>query len=402
MGAATMARLDVAGAQWRTLADELTGREVRQYTSTAAHSYPLYYFVPSITADGHYLVFHSESSGSVQLHRLDLADGTSVQLTEGTTHDAGWAIWCEYHVDGIYNHLAALNVVTGDVYYFDHEQLRSVSVTTGEEQLIAELIGRIPVGQSAFSPDGRLFVFVDADRETFTHAYAEREKLELANAFSWSEHHSWRARVPTRIGLVDTQTGEVRTLIELTYHVHHVLFTDNETVLVNHVPDGSGMWSIRIDGSAERTLRPADDHGSVCHQVVVDGGVLYETSGGSGQRRGETWFGRYRFAEDTWEEWCLPADIGYVHTGNDPAGRFLFIEGCARGRHALYQVHPRPGQEFADVSPLRGLNPDVYDRLDRQRHHAHPFLSPDRRQLFFTDVIDGYSQVCSIEVGDLS
>jgi len=391
--------LSASAPEWTSLTDRETQRPVRQYTSAPAHSYPLYYFVPSITADGRYLVFHSDRSGSVQLHRLDLTDGSSNQLTEGTTRDAGWAIWCKYRLDGIYNHLSALNVATGDVYYFDHEVLRSVSVTTREDRTVAELSGRVPVGQSAFSPDGRLFAFVDADRETFTRAYEWREKRELANTFPWSEHDAWRARVPTRIRLVDTHTGVVRTLIDLDYHVHHVLFTDNETILVNHLADGNGMWTVGVGGGDPRVLRPADQHGRVCHQVVVDGGLLYETSRPGSD---ESWFGRHRFADGTWKESRLPAGIGHVHTGNDPAGRFLFIEACAPGRHALYRLKPRLGEAVVDVSVLRVLNPDVYDVLDFQRHHAHPFLGPDRRQLFFTDVIDGYSQICSIDVDEFT
>ncbi len=397
-----VALLDPAAAEWRSFVDEQTGRAIRQYTAADAHSYPLYYFVPSITADGRYLVHHSERSGSVQLHRLDLHDGTSVRLTDGTTRDAGWAIWCEYHVDGIYNHLSALNTVTDEVYFFDHEELRSVSVTTGDEHLIARLPGRIPLGQSAFSPDGRRFVFVDADRETFQREYSARERLTLAGAFPWSLHHAWRTRVPTRIGMVDTGTGQVQTLADLDYHVHHVLFIDDGTVLVNHVPDGAGMWSIRVTGEDQRVLRPADDHGRVCHQVVVSGGLLYETSRALPDGDDESWFGRYHRADHSWHEWRLPPGTGYVHTGNDPAGRFMFIEACSRERHGLYRVHPTPGEAAADLSLLRDLNPQVHDRYDQQRHHAHPFLSPDRRTLFFTDVIDGYSQVCSVDVGDLT
>jgi hypothetical protein len=397
-----MARSDLTPTEWSSETDGRTGRTVRRYTSAAAHSYPLYYFVPSITADGRFLILHSERSGSVQLHRLDLADGSILQLTEGTTIDAGWAIWCEYHLNGIYNHLSALDVVSGTVYYFDHDELRAVSVAGGEDRTVVRLPGRIPLGQSAFSPDGRSFVFVDADRETFIRAYRAREQLELAHAFAWSQHHAWRSTVPTRIGLVDTATGDVRTLLDLDYHVRHVLFTDNETVLVNHVPDGAGMWTVHLDSRRQRVLRPTDGHGSVCHQVPVPGGLLYEASRPLRQGEDETWFGRYRFADDRWTEWRLPAGIGYVHTGNDPRGEFLFIEACAPDRHGLYQVHPNAGGADAEVSLLRALNPAVHDVFDRQRHHAHPFLGPDRRELFFTDVIDGYSQICSVDVADLT
>jgi len=36
-----------------------------------------------------------------------------------------------------------------------------------------------------------------------------------------------------------------------------------------------------------------------------------------------------------------------------------------------------------------------------QRFHAHPFLSPSRAQLFFTEVLDGFSQVCALDVSGL-
>ena len=36
-----------------------------------------------------------------------------------------------------------------------------------------------------------------------------------------------------------------------------------------------------------------------------------------------------------------------------------------------------------------------------QRFHAHPFLSSDRGWLFYTEVVDGFSRVCALEVADL-
>ncbi len=76
------------------LADDETGRPWRQLTSGRANSYPLYYFIPSMTADNRYLIFHSERSGWVQLYRLDLEEKGTVPLTDGHTRESGWAIWC--------------------------------------------------------------------------------------------------------------------------------------------------------------------------------------------------------------------------------------------------------------------------------------------------------------------
>ena len=98
-----------------TLRDPQTGFTIRRLTSAKANSYPLYYFTPSHTPDGRYMIFHSERSGWVELYRMDLETGESVQLTAGRTRDSGWAVWCEWRLRGIYNHLSALNQVRREV-----------------------------------------------------------------------------------------------------------------------------------------------------------------------------------------------------------------------------------------------------------------------------------------------
>ena len=50
--------------------DPETGRTIRQLTHGPANNYPLYYFIPSITADNRFLILHSERTGWVQLFRL--------------------------------------------------------------------------------------------------------------------------------------------------------------------------------------------------------------------------------------------------------------------------------------------------------------------------------------------
>jgi len=396
MASEAMGQGHEGAAEYRDTTDEITGRRLRQWTSARAHSYPLYYFVPSHTLDSRYLVFHSERGGWVQLHRLDLRTGEIAQLTEGRTGRAGWAVWCERHLRGIYNHLSALNQANGEVFYFQDEELRAVHVESLESRTVAELPGRIPVGQSAFSPDGRHFTWVHAQRDLFEARMDEREALLNMRQFSWGrDHNAWRNSVPTTIATVDAASGELRHAIELDYHVHHILFAGREQLLVNHVRDDSGMWTVQLDGSRERALRPRDGHGVPCHQVVTEAGVLYEANDHSTGKR-LVCMGRCDPASGAFEEVRVP-DMGYVHTGSDPAGRFLFGEDDGPAGHRLFSLHhPRDG-ERQQVRTLRALAPIPFG----QRFHAHPFLSPDRQWLYYTELVDGYSQVCALEVADL-
>ena len=375
-----------------TFTDAETGRTIRQLTTASANSYPLYYFIPSSTSDNRYLILHSERTGWVQLYRLDLESGDMVQLTDGRTRDAGWAIWCEARLRGIYNHLSALNEVRREVYYFQDEELRATHIDTLEEWQVHALPRRIPIGQTGFSPDGRLFAFIHADRDLFTTAIADR--MALLNMRQPFDHDAWRETVPCTISLIDTATGVRRDVIELDYHVHHVFFLDDRRLLVNHVRGENGMWVIDIDGRNQRVLRPRNDHGAVCHQVITARGLFYEANdwetGQTGPR--SVWFGHYDLATDRYTEAPLPG-VGYVHTGRDPAGEFLFIENQG-AEHELLAVEGFSDRDHVSLRRLRRLSPIPFG----QRYHAHPFLGPDRRWLYYTEVIDGFSQVCALQL----
>lgn len=377
-------------------ADPETGRTITQYTSEPANSYPLYYFIPSHTADSRYVCFHSERNGYVNLHRLDTESGEIVQLTDGRTRESGWAIWCEPHLRGIYNHLSALNVVTNDAFYFQDEEVRATNLITLENRHVRDIPGRISIGQTGFSPDGKTFAFIHADRQHFTEAYSDREALQNMQQFEWAGgHQTWRNDVPCTISLIDTSSGAMRDVIELDYHVHHVFYLDDERLLVNHPKNTHGMWIVNLDGSGVRILRPEDEHGSIVHQVVTGDGIYYEAVKRHESGR-ENWFGRYDVATDTWDEVQMDG-LGYVHTGFDPAGKFLFFENDDGGTHQLLSAHHPHDPDRYELRVLKTLTP-----IQRgQRYHAHPFLSPDRKRLFYTEVLDGFSQVCALDVEDL-
>jgi hypothetical protein len=387
---------DIFPSELKHHTDPDTGRSITQFTSAEANNYPLYYFIPSHTSDSRYLVFHSERSGYVQLYRLDTQSGEIAQLTEGHTRESGWAIWCQPHLRGIYNHLSALNVVTNDAFYFQDEEIRAANLDTLKNRHVCDIPGRISIGQTGFSPDGKSFAFIHADRDHYTRSFSDREALQNMKQFDWAGgHQTWRNDVPCTISLVDTESGEMRDVIELDYHVHHVFYLDADRLLVNHPKDTHGMWIVNLDGTGVSTLRPPDEHGSVVHQVVTENGIFYEAVNRTSNPR-QNWFGRYDVATDTFSEVQLPG-LGYVHTGFDPSGKFLFFENDDGETHQLLSAHFPHDPDRYELRVLKTLTPIQHG----QRFHAHPFLSPDRKHLFYTEVLAGHSQVCALDVSDL-
>lgn len=284
-------------------------RACHQLTSGSSAHFPLYYCVPSHTADGRFLVVHRQTGRAMQLCRIDVETGKSRPLTHGSTPRLGWDNWCQPDTTGVYTHLSALNQRSNEVWWLESPadqpdllQLLARNVATLEAREILELPGRLPIGQSAFSPDGKRFAFIHADHDRFRSTRAAFEPK------GWAFHQAWRRVTPCLISLVDTETGERRDIADLDFHVHHVLFADNNHILVNHCPDGNGMWTMRIDEGPEsmRILRPEDDSGRVCHQVVTRRGIDYEVfqqfTGGHQNR-----VGRLEWPGGRWTE--VPLEI---------------------------------------------------------------------------------------------
>lgn len=377
-----------------------TGRNLRQITAGPGMHYPLYYFIPSMTADGRFLVVHEQTGQDVQLVRVDFQTGRRDGMTRGRTAEAGWHIWCDGSTTGIYNHCSALNLSTGEVWWFEDAagepgllELHACEVDTLSTRRVAALPGRTPIGQNAFSPDGARFAFIHADHETYRAGLAKR------NNVNWDQcHEPWRRQTPCTIGLVETATGMVGDLISLPFHVHHVIFLDADHLLVNHAPTGNGMWVMNIHAGASsiRELRPPDERGRVCHQVVTARGIDYEVFAQFDGRHAN-FVGRHAWPGAHWLEVPLGA-TGYAHTGFDPEGRLCFYEVSGENHALVALLHPAD-QHRRELRLLRVLPPCPGPG---QRFHAHPFLSPDRRWMIFTEVVQGASQIFALDVADLS
>jgi hypothetical protein len=365
--------------EFRQLRAPETGRLAVQLTSGEGFTYPLYFFIPSITRDGKYLVYHRAARGEVQLHRLNLVNGESTQLTRATCPDTQWRPWCVDSGRGVLDHRSVLNVARGLVVYFDGNQVRSVNVETLEDRALFVIPeDREPYGQNCATPDGRWFVYIHTPRGS-----------------QWGE--------PCRDAAVvayNFDTEEQRTLCRIDSAIFHVTAYDNRHFIVTHPADHTGMLMTDLTGGKIVPLRDGDPgvRGHLIHCHVTRRGIAYEVPE-------VQWSGLYDPFRRARFEFPFPDHFQYIHTGRDPEGRLWFYENSSgwdkydvHDMHALVRLDHETGRH--KWLRLTGTWPTYGGG---QKAHFHPQLTPDRRWILFTggDPRTQTNHIFLLDVSDL-
>jgi hypothetical protein len=324
----------------------------------------------------------------IQLHRLDLHSGESVQMTDGRSDGAHWQPWGEDPARGISGDRSALAPQRGEVVYFDGQVARSVCVHTLEHRDLFTLPdGRFAMAQNCITEDERWFVYVHVDRVAYERLLEMR--LENGRAFREQAHTCRR----TILAAFHLDTGEHRTLFAIDYPVHHVHPFGRRSVAFSHIPgDLYGMGVASVDRAGYSIPRPQDElGGKIIHHVPTAAGIAYEVVfRPDGSRVGicDPHTGRRL-------EWA--GCPGTNHTGQDPLGRLFF-----------YQVGPDA------IGVMRRFDPDgQHDWEDLfgswktfgqgQKTHFHPRLVLGRRwmQLVAGDKRTQTNHIFLVDVADL-
>lgn len=364
--------------KFRRLQAPETGRGAVQLTSGEGFAYPLYFYIPSITRDGRYLVYHRAAGGEVQLHRLDLATAESRQLTFATCPDTQWRPWCVDSGAGVLDHRSVLNVERNLVIYFDGNDVRSVHVETLEDRHLFTLPpDRDAYGQNCTTPDGQWLVYIHVPKGCI-----------------WGEPCHGAA-----VAAYHFDTREQRTLCRIDSAVFHVTAYDNEHFIVTHPADHEGMMLTDLASGKIVPLRDGDPGalGHPIHTQVTRRGVAYEVP--KFQLSGlYDPFTRRRF------EFSFPEYFHYIHTGRDPEGRLWFYENSSdwdkfdtHDMHALVKLDPAEGDRWLRLTgnwPTFGGG---------QKAHFHPQLTPDRKWILFSggDPASRSAHIFLLDVSDL-
>jgi oligogalacturonide lyase len=373
--------------EWRDYPDPLTGRRVQQLTDSRAEDYHLYFYNPSITPDGKYLIFISERTGVSNLFRLDLHNGWIMQLTDAKPVRAEYWPFTEA-VQGVGSCLPAIGNGGQEAFYFEGIDLFAVKIESLKcRQLLSLSADRRPSILQA-NAGGDTLVFASWDESLFM----ERSQRAYAGE-KFPDEHFFQETTST-IMRVDAVTGQAEeVLCKENFWINHVHLNpqDPDLILFCHeysdLPDR--MWLLN---TSTGTCEPIPGQGVdewYQHEFWSHDGERICFHGGSSRDQTLGFCG-----------WCSPdgasytkayhstSGRAYAHYNLHPDGQTMVTDGEARPG-CISKVILREGRQVFEVL----CRHDSYTFGDDQRCHPHPSFTPDGGQVIFTSNRTGTSNV---------
>jgi oligogalacturonide lyase len=382
-------------AEWQSLTDELTGRPVIQLTNSAAEDYHLYYYNPSITPDGKYLIFFSERTGLSNMFRLDLVTGEIAQLSD--TEPARAEYWpFSFNSRGAGACLSCIGSGGREVFYFEGTELFATNIYDFTVRHVYSL------------PSHRRPSIINADAAGETLVFATWDEAHFASGLALMGQASdplppddFFYETDTIIMRVAAATGAAEAVARLEK------FWSNHVLINPHNRDWLLMTHEFFDATPQRKRTDrmwlanaaSGQVGAIPGQPSEEW-FMHEFWSRDGQR---VYFHGGRVAEQAAHGfcgWCKPhgtdytkfdhftPERGYGHYNLHPDGVTMITDG-ERYPGCLSKVHLQNGQQIFEVI----CRHDSYRFVDDQRCHPHPSFSPDGQQVVFTSNRAGTSNI---------
>jgi oligogalacturonide lyase len=371
--------------EWQTTPDPQTGRAVTQLTNSPAEDYHLYFYNPTVTADGRYLIFFSERTGLSNMFRLDLGSGEIVQLTDVPPTRAEYWPFTE-PVRGVGACLSAIGSGGLEVFYFAGNDLYGVETSTlKQRQMLTVPADRRP---SMLNAAGQTLVFATWDEALF------QQWSKLAYAGHKFPDEQFYQQTASTITQLDSASGQTKEILRLdNFWINHVLVNPSNPSLVEFCHEYSSspdrMWLLN-SGTGQYGAIPSQGKDEWYeHEFWNAEGTRIYFHGGTHADNTHGFCG-----------WCSPDGAEYHqfhhhtpgrtygHYNLHPDGATLVTDGEACPG-CISKVHLRGQQQDFEVL----CRHDSYKFGDDQRCHPHPSFTPDGQRVVFTSNRTGTSNV---------
>jgi oligogalacturonide lyase len=347
-----------------TVADRLTGRLVRQVTTTPAIHHTPFFLVPAFDDAMQWLFFASTRTGRAELWAEERVSGRLVQLTDHADLNP-WSMHPSH--DGRYLYFTA-----GSGGY--RVELATLRI---ERLVVFEGAGLRGEGMVA---DGMGTTSLSRCDRTWVMKLARPDGAALI--------------------AVDTATGEVRTLVERDSIAHVQVCPDDRDLIFYAGPFKDRVWTVRSDGREHRSHVSRVPHQWITHETWLPGTLeIAYVDWPHGVRAVDVRTGAVRelLNANAWHASASRDGTLMVADTNLPdRGIIMFpTDGSGQERLLCSADASNEGEHWAGPFPYENGPIRVQAR---QHTHPHPTFAPDGSRVVFTSDRSGWAQIYEVVV----
>ncbi len=372
-----MAIGDTSRTTFVHLSDPVTGRPVTRLTDLTVHCHHPYFYYRMFTPDGGKLLYVSDRTGHRNAYLLELATGTSVQLTDCRRLSD---FSCHLSPDG------------RGLYSIEDQQMRYLDFATLRERTL--FVQEYPWTGSGVNAG----YSVDCRQALLCQMHVE-DVVRGLDGWDFFKPQ-WEAKPRCRLVLVDLDSGKETVVLEERLWLGHPQIRPGHPHTLMYCHEGPGdcvdarIWMIEADGKHKRWMGYRKDSPDPARRGIVT--HEYFTADGrcvSFAYYPERWAvdGSLRLVDvETTRESIIGRCTNYCHQYHSPDGRY--VVGDERNlehpeKACLWLVETATGRErcLGLHGSCYGCHKDVdTGRMNTQDCHPHAAFSPDSRQVVFT------------------
>ena len=353
----------------RKFKDSKTGRTVWQMTDTPGRLTKAQYATQNMaTPDSKWLVYGSDrggEKGKLNLFKLNLETGESIQLTESTQNIE--SRWAHISPDG------------KEVYFIEGlNHFKAVNLETLEERSLICIENCCRPHQINVSPDNKFII-----NGIFMEKKDEEDIINEENFL-----------VRSAIVVIRTDNGQMHKLLDGNTPRTHVQYCPTNPNLIFYCHGGpwwyvQRMWLINADGTGNRPIFIQTRFEGVGHEFWGSSGkVIYAFCNGGRQPQG-----LWSVNVENGEEKCVLAGSCNGHgTANPQEDIFVVTEVYRDFASGLWMS--RKGSNTPELLCRTGWRKG--ENFDGTA--AHPHFLPDGKRVAFNSIMSGSPEVYLVEV----
>ncbi|TBL80280.1 oligogalacturonate lyase family protein [Paenibacillus thalictri] len=370
-----MAKGTIVHNEFYRFDDPYTGRSLTRLTAPEQVNHHPYFYYKMVTNDNRYLIYASDREDGRQLYRMDLQDGTAVQLTDG---------------EGIHDFNSSLTSDDRYLIYCRGQQIARMDMSSLEEEVLYESpAGWRSNANPGLGSDDRFLVLVEMN-----------EKDVVPSKGDWSVFEpQWAAKPHCRIVYLDMQQRTSCIVHEeLNCWLGHPQIRpgDPDTILFCHEGPGhlidARLWLVQKDGSRLRCAKPQTHDELITHEYWLADGSRFAYVY---RHKDDLHHESIRLMDpETLEEEVWMNCSKYCHFISNSEHTRIVGDGQLPEQHFIYLVDVQARREEKLVS--HGTSWKTYG--NNQDAHPHPAFAPDGSFIIFTSDMEGIPCIYKVDL----